>query len=176
MKYLMNSGVLSLESSSTLLAKIKSSLVGPTKKIYLPGNLPVLNISIHNLDAPERPRGDVRNRLYIMTDRELNRIAEAHPDYAPGEDPDITGWPVCRLPQVDNGRVIVQGTPFLLTMHNSQNYSLRSESGQNVLRMMHRGICGGWIFEDDHGFEPELLCGLFVFGRYLEQENEFLIV
>ena len=35
---------------------------------------------------------------------------------------------------------------------------------------------GGWLFHDDHGFAPEVLCGIFAFCRYIEQENEFLIV
>ena len=41
---------------------------------------------------------------------------------------------------------------------------------------MHRGIAGGWTLEDNCGFSPEMLCGIFIFCRYIEQENEFMIV
>ena len=39
-----------------------------------------------------------------------------------------------------------------------------------------KGIAGGWIVEDICGFVPEIICGIFIFCRYIEQENEFLIV
>jgi len=61
-------------------------------------------------------------------------------------------------------------------MHNSQNYSMKDRSGYVILQIMHRGLMGGWLFHDDHGFAPEVLCGIFAFCRYIEQENEFLIV
>ena len=40
----------------------------------------------------------------------------------------------------------------------------------------HRGLIGGWTVEDDAGFTPEILCALFTFSRYLEHENEFVVV
>lgn len=61
-------------------------------------------------------------------------------------------------------------------MHNSQNYSLINNANSEVLRIMHKGISGGWIVEDTCGFLPEIICGIFIFCRYIEQENEFLIV
>lgn len=176
MKYTMNAGVLYREPSPCPLAKIKSNFLGPTKKIYLQDDAPALKTDICNLNDTDKQLGDVRNRLYILIDRENRRIIEAHPGYAEGEDPNVIGWPICRLPRVDHAQICFRGTMYTLTMHNSQNYSLRDEKGYEILRIMHRGICGGWIFEDDHGFAPEILCGLFVFCRYIEQENEFLVV
>ena len=61
-------------------------------------------------------------------------------------------------------------------MHNSQNYSLINAHNSEVLRIMHKGIAGGWAVEDICGFVPEIICGIFIFCRYIEQENEFLIV
>ena len=176
MRYTLNAGTLYSEPSSGPLAKIKSSLLGPVKKIYLQDDEPVLKSDICNLKDTDKPQGDVRNRLYILIDRENHRVAEAHPGYAEGEDPEVAGWPICRLPRVDHAQVLIQGIVYTLTMHNSQNYSLRDEKNCEILRIMHRGICGGWVLEEHHGLEPEILCGLFAFCRYIEQENEFLVV
>ena len=70
----------------------------------------------------------------------------------------------------------VNGEEYLLTMHNSQNYSLINAHNSEVLRIMHKGIAGGWAVEDICGFVPEIICGIFIFCRYIEQENEFLVV
>ena len=43
-------------------------------------------------------------------------------------------------------------------------------------RIMHRGLCGGWSIDADEAFSPGILCGLFAFCRYMEHENEFMIV
>ena len=72
------------------------------------------------------------------------------------------------MPRVDHANIVVNGEEYLLTMHNSQNYSLLNTCNSEVLRIMHKGIAGGWIVED--------ICGIFIFCRYIEQENEFLIV
>lgn len=67
-------------------------------------------------------------------------------------------------------------TEYVLTMHNSQNYSLMDTNDLEVLCIMHKGIAGGWMVESNCGFAPEIICGIFTFCRYIEQENEFLIV
>ncbi|MBE6951540.1 MAG: hypothetical protein E7451_09425 [Ruminococcaceae bacterium] len=65
---------------------------------------------------------------------------------------------------------------YELTMHNTQSYSMRNQTGCVILQILHRGLTGGWQLRDDHGFAPEILCGIFAFCRYIEQENEWLIV
>ncbi|MBQ4552448.1 MAG: hypothetical protein IJA59_05820 [Clostridia bacterium] len=70
----------------------------------------------------------------------------------------------------------MNGEEYLLTMHNSQNYSLTNNGNSEVLCIKHKGIAGGWTVEDICGFAPEIICGIFIFCRYIEQENEFLIV
>ena len=72
--------------------------------------------------------------------------------------------------------LMIQNQHFLLTMNNSQNYSLWDDQHTEILRIMHKGLSGGWRIEDNHGFAFEVICGLFSFCRYIEQENEFLIV
>ena len=101
---------------------------------------------------------------------------DARPGYAEGDDPGVVGWPICRMPRVDHANIVVNGEEYLLTMHNSQNYSLLNTRNSEVLRIMHKGIAGGWIVEDICGLVPEIICGIFIFCRYIEQENEFLIV
>ncbi|MDE6995216.1 MAG: hypothetical protein K2P41_12460 [Lachnospiraceae bacterium] len=70
----------------------------------------------------------------------------------------------------------MDGKTFLLTMHNSQNYSLKDQNGKTVLQILHRGLIGGWLLETDFPFQAQILSGLFIFCRFIEQENEFLIV
>ena len=64
----------------------------------------------------------------------------------------------------------------ILEMHNCQNYSLKNCRGEVILQVMHRGICGGWNLVTNYDFVPEVICGLFLFCRYIEQENELLII
>lgn len=176
MRYFMKSGVLYEEASRRMLAKIKSAAVGPVKKIYCEGAAPVLKTDIRRREPLSEPMGSIRNKAYLMTDGEDHAIAVGRPAYAEGDDPAEAGWPVCRMPRVDRAEVAVRGTEYLLIMQNSQNYTLRDMGGNEALRIVHRGIAGGWNIEDDVGFPPEILCGIFVFCRYIEQENEFLVV
>ena len=44
---------------------------------------------------------------------------------------------------------------------------------QSVMQIFHRGIVGGWNIEAMDNFAPEIICGIFVFCKYIEQENEF---
>ena len=65
---------------------------------------------------------------------------------------------------------------YALVMHNSQNYGLKDPTGCTVVQIMHRGLCGGWNIDTDEAFSSGILCGIFAFCRYMEQENEFVVV
>ena len=175
MQYTIKSGVLYNEAQ-TALAKIKSALLGPQRKIFSITNETLLTADIRYLDESKASSGDVRNREYILTDTKNQLIGSAHPGYAEGDDPNVVGWPICRMPRVDHADLVMNGKEFLLTMHNSQNYSLMDTNDLEVLCIMHKGIAGGWMVESNCGFAPEIICGIFTFCRYIEQENEFLIV
>lgn len=176
MQYMIKAGVLYKSDSRASLAKIKSVLIGSLKMIHkMTGEL-LLEISIRYLDESKANTGDVRNREYILTDSEGRLLGYARPGYADGDDPEVVSWPICRMPRVDHAHVSVGGIEYVLTMHNSQNYSLTDTNNSEVLRIMHKGIAGGWSLEDSYGFTPEILCGIFTFCRYIEQENEFVIV
>ncbi|QRV22121.1 hypothetical protein I6K70_12195 [Lacrimispora saccharolytica] len=80
------------------------------------------------------------------------------------------------MPRVDSADLILQNLSAHLKMINSQNYLLSDGSGQGILSVMHRGGMGGWDLDSREEFSPEILCGIFVFCRYLEQENELIVV
>ncbi|MCI6377313.1 MAG: chromate transporter [Clostridiales bacterium] len=63
-----------------------------------------------------------------------------------------------------------------LVMQSIQNYVLTAQSGRAVVQILHKGLAGGWSIEADDKFPPEIICGIFLFCRYIEQENEFNIV
>ena len=165
MKYTIKAGVLYKNESQLALARIKSVLLGPQRKILSIAGELLLTADVRYLDESKASSGDVRNREYLLTDNENQLVGSARPGYADGDDPDVVGWPICRMPGVDHANIVVNGEEYLLTMHNSQNYSLLNTCNS-----------GGWIVEDICGFVPEIICGIFIFCRYIEQENEFLIV
>jgi len=61
-------------------------------------------------------------------------------------------------------------------MHSSRNYALKDSAGYSVVQIVRRGPAGGWDIEAVGELAPEILCGLFAFCGYMEQENESLIV
>lgn len=175
MRYVMKSGVLYREPSCAL-AKLKGVFVGPEKRVYLNDGSLVLKTAIRQLDVPAAKKADVRSYAYVMLDAADTQIAVARPDYADGDDPAIVGWPICRMPRVDRAAVEIYGKKYILIMQNSQNYTLKDTAGYIVVQVMHRGLTGGWNLDVDETFTPEILCGLFAFCRYIEQENELQIV
>lgn len=174
MKYTMKAGVLYQEDRVT--ARIKSSFAGPAKKVLSAEGRLLLQTDICNMEAPPDRQGDVRFRKYTMTVGQGVLLAAASPDYAGGDDPMAGGWPICRLPKVDRAQVNIDGVPYYLTMRNSQHYLLRESPQKVAIQILHRGLIGGWDIEAAEDFGPELICGIFIFCRYIERENEFLIV
>ena len=176
MKYTIKAGVLYKNESQLALARIKSALLGPQRNIFsIEGKL-LLTADVRYLDESKASSGDVRNREYLLTDNENQLVGSARPGYADGDNPDVVGWPICRMPRVDHANVSIDEKKYILTMHNSQNYFLVDTNDSEALHIMHKGISGGWMVESNCGFTPEIICGIFIFCRYIEQENEFLIV
>lgn len=176
MQYMMKGGVIHSGQTLRALARIKGVLSGPDKSILGEEDGLRMRADIRYPDGKREGSSDVRQKEYVLTGPEGSVVAVAHPDYAPGVGPGGDGLPVCRLPRVDHARIEMKGTDFMLTMHSSQRYTLEQDGGAEAVRITHRGIPGGWTIEDRVGFAPELLCGLFVFCRYIERENELLIV
>lgn len=174
MKYIMKSGTLYL--NDVVSARIRGAFTGSEKKIYSANGAIAMHTDIVNLDAPLNEKGNVRYRQYILSDVNGSKCAVASPDYAEGEDPTVSGWPICRMPRVDHAEVVIDGKEYLLVMQNDQNYSLSEKSGKIAVQIFHRGLCGGWDIEAADDFLSEMICGIFVFCKYIEQENEFLVV
>ncbi len=176
MRYLMKSGVLSNPKSGTAHAKVKNSFLGATKTIILPEDETTYLTDIDITDAPSGKSGDVRYRTYTLKDTDGTLFMEAHPGYAKDDAPDIVGWPICRAPKVDHAAIVLDGAEYQLLMHNSQNYSMLDSDGKALVQIMHKGISGGWTIETNLDISAWTLCGLFIFCRYIEQENEFIVV
>lgn len=174
MKYIMKEGILYF--NDIMSARIKGVFTGPEKKIYSANGTMLMHTDIANLEAPPSEMGSVRYRQYVLFNDAGNRCAAASPDYAEGDDPAIAGWPLCRMPRVDHAKVVIGGKEYLLVMQNDQNYSLSEKSGRTAVQIFHRGLGGGWNIEAAEDFAPEIICGIFVFCKYIEQENEFLVV
>ncbi len=176
MKYLMKAGILYSENGAEELAKVKGTWMGAEKQIFLPDGTLVLRTDICRPDGSMAVDNGVCFSKYVMFDAAGTEAASASPDYSEEDNPEFVGWPVCRMPRVDHAVFVFQGKQFLLTMQNSQNYMLKDKGGNPILQILHRGLAGGWKFEDKLGLPPAVLCGIFIFCRYLEKENEFLVV
>ena len=176
MKYILKAGTLYDERLQQAFAHLKREFIGSEKKILSTDGAVLLSTEIRNLDVPSEEVRTVRYREYIMRDGTGKVYAVAKPDYAEGDDPTKVGWPVCRMPQVDHAELIFKGQKYRITMHNSQNYSVKDAPGETVIQILHKGLTGGWTIEASELFEPQVICGVFSFCRYIEQENEFLIV
>lgn len=176
MRYIIKSGNIYEETQKEPLLQLKSMFIGPEKRILLPDGNVVLRTDIRQHPAPLHQKSNVRFREYIMLDSKEYMLACAKPEYSSEEDPEIHGWPACRTPKVDHAKVMIMNKTYQLTMLNSQNYVLRDESENTLLQIIHRGLGGGWDLETTGLFSPAVLCGLFFFCRYIEQENELLII
>ncbi len=174
MKYVMKSGTLS--DCEKALIRVKGDFIGPGKKLYYADGTVALQTDIRKRETGHDKTGDVRFRYYVMLDVWGNEVAVGKPDYEEGEDPISAGWPVCRMPKTAHMQLLFREREYCLRVVDSQNYTLKEPSGKIVLHISHRGLSGGWDIEADDLFPPEVVCGIFVFCRYLEQENEFIIV
>lgn len=128
--------------------------------------------------SPESSRGSdggAHFRQYVIYDRNGNVYASAEPAYDVGNRPEAE-WPGFRTVGTNQAKLLIGGQEFCLIMQNSQNYYMEDGDGKTVLKVLHRGLAGGWDIESADGISPEMACGIFVFCRYLEQENEFLAV
>lgn len=175
MNYMLKSGIL-YGKANMPQARLKRDDLGSGKKIFHMDGTLAAKTEIRHAEEDQYSPGDVRNRTYILTDCSGTEMGIGHPHYAPGEDPLIAGWPVCRLPRVDRATIHLGNSSYTLSMLNSQNYLMKDDFGKSVLQIIHRGLNGGWNIEAEEHFSEEEICGMFVFCRYIEQENEFLIV
>ena len=171
MNYIMKSGI--IYAGDKALARLKNDFTGSKRKICSMGGEVLLSARV--VCTGEEP-GDVRSHRYVMVDADGGTVGAVNPEYAEEERPEVNGWPVCRLPKVESARGTICGRLCTLFMQDSRNYRLSDDNGNCLVLVVHRGIMSGWDISDFSGFPPEVLCGIFVFCRYIAQENEFIIV
>lgn len=151
---------------------VKGSLFDSKKTILTPDGTVELVTEIQAKDHGAR----LQDRRYIMMDQSGQTLAVGLPAYEKSADPEVMGWPIYRSPHVDHATIRLGGRELCLYMLNSQNYRLVDTQDKPVFELIHNGLRGGWNIETEKNLEPRLLLGLFVFCRYLEQENEFITV
>ena len=174
-RYILAAGTLHRAGEKSPLMSIRGTVSDQEKKLLSPAGELVAITDIHRETACHGA-DRVDGHTYLLTDGGGREHAAATPCYAAGNDPVDTGWPVCHMPRADHADVILEGQQYDMVMHSGQDYSLYDRGHREVVHILHRGIMGGWTIEDETGLPPEDLCGLFLFCRYLERENEFLTV
>ena len=174
MNYMLKSGHFICPSDPAVRLRIRKTLSGPEKKILSDDDRLYMKTEI--VKSAGSCNGDVRIKEYRLLDPQNRPVAVAHPEYAPNEDPVVNGWPLSHMPKVDHADLSFRNTNYRLFMENSQTYHLLDHDGKKIVSFQHNGLPGGWKISDSTGFSPEILCGFFIFCRYIEQENEFLVV
>ena len=175
-KYIIAAGALRRAGDKSALMSIKGTVSGQETKLLSPKGELVAKADVYSGTSDGHGMDRVDRHSYVLTDGDGQEHAAATPHYAAGNDPTDAGWPVCRMPRADHADVTLEGEEYDMVMHSGQDYSLYDRAHREEVHILHRGIMGGWIIEDETGLPPEDLCGLFVFCRYLERENEFLTV
>ena len=176
MKYRLKSGVLYGQNGEQPLVRIKGAFQGSEKEILAPDNHLLYRIDVRQLQTASVPSGSVQKKEYVMYTEEGNEYTVAKPDYADGDNPADVGWPICRMPRVDHATLSFEGISYTLVMENEQNYTLVDTMHHQVVQILHCGLAGGWNIEAPEEFPVVFLCGLFIFCRYIEKENEFVVV
>lgn len=173
MIYYLTAGVLCAADEAQPLAHIRGCLCGAEKQVFNGDNSLLLRTDIRLLypDAQAVPAKE-----YVMYGPDGSELAVARPRCSTGDDPSAASWPVCRMPRADEAVLTMEGREYTLVMENVQNYVLTDAQGRCAVRIIHRGMTGGWKLDVSQPLSPPLLCGLFIFCRYLEKENEFVVI
>ncbi|WP_312503479.1 hypothetical protein [Lacrimispora sp.] len=178
MNLLLKSGTLyrtDNKAAGPALANIHNRLFGLEKQI-IAGEKQFLTQIRTEIFTGERILG-AGSRQYLLKNSDGEILLSGVPRYAEENDPSIVGQFIYRIPRVSYVELMFQNRNGLLRMINSQNYRLTDPSGKVILTLLRRGIfSGGWNLDAAEEFRPEFLCGIFIFCRYMEQENEFPIV
>ncbi len=171
--FYIKSGTLYDKTTDKACASIRNISLGPDKKILSSDGKTEMRVMIENSD-PEDP-DDLNGRRYQLKNSQGDIVMSGHPRYSEEEDFETGAYAINRLPKVDHCDVHIK-EDYDLIMHNCQNYSLFDRKGKEVLRIMHKGIAGGWDIEEEEAFSFEEILGLFMFSRYIEKENEYMII
>lgn len=109
---------------------------------------------------------------YIIKEKDGRLLAEGRPGYS-GQAP---VQPLSRGPRADHVVTRLPDISCRLIMQNSQNFILTADGGRRMMELIHNGVSGGWNITADGSLDVMLVMGIFLFSRYLEKENEFVVV
>lgn len=171
MHYTMKSGALLAEDGRPA-ARIAADPMNTARTVTVDGSNVSFRTRIQNSAAGTEHSGDARFHTYLLENQQGQVLMQAVPVYDQQDDPDKQGWPVCRMPGIDHAQLTLEGGQYLLTMADRQHYTLTDAQG-TAMQLRHRELCGGWDLEDFRQLPAQILCGIFLFCRYLEQEIAF---
>lgn len=178
--YILKSGCLYSTKDSgamdAVLARIHTPLCGPQKHILSPNGTLLSYTEIWQASHAPWQLNAAYNREYVLLSKAGAQLASAQPQYARQEDPQSHGWPLNHTPRVETAQAEIAGSRYLLAMKSGQEYLICGDNQTPFLHIQHRGIAGGWDLQSAQPLDPQLICGLFLFCRYLERENEFITV
>lgn len=174
MKYKMKAGVLYQED--TIQGRVEGGLCTRNRSIFSPEGQVLFHAEIREREYVTERGEKIKGHRYVMDTPDGQCYASAQPDYTPWEMAETGKLPANRIPKIDYAWLNLQDQKYVLIMGNSCTYRLLMMSGKKMVQINHCGIGGGWVVETWKDFPPAFLCGLFVFCRYLERENELLLI
>ncbi|MFU0831420.1 MAG: hypothetical protein ACFWUC_00535 [Oscillospiraceae bacterium] len=121
-------------------------------------------------------RPGTQGKEYVITDAQEQIVVIGKPMCSEEENSDVDSEIMFPMSRMDTVRLEMNHTVFNLRMRNSQNYCLEDEKGQKKLEMIHNGITGGWTVETEDAIDPLILMGIFLFSRYLDKENQYVVI
>lgn len=177
MKYLIQAGNLYEINQNQIgkkLVSLKSPFYTVKKTLLSSEGRPCF---FTDMKQPGLPKSNLK-KAYVLLDEKARAILTGFPGYAVSSDSSNTAQPLSHVPRMDHVAIIVEPEKAALTlaMLNSQNYRLTDSKNQAAADIYHNGIAGGWTIETGKDFSPFILMGLYIFSRYLDKENEFLVV
>lgn len=95
----------------------------------------------------------------------------------------LTGYPTynknyiaLNAPRINHIKLFMNHKIYELSMKDNLECNLVDQSNYNIANLVHNKKGGGWLLKADPVFSPYILMGLFLFCRYLDKENEFIMI
>ena len=170
MKYYIRSGKLYAADNSRTspsLCSIVSPFYSPEKTVAGQDGAVLFTTDLAQDKSRKYPEG----RSYLIKSPEGAIKGRGYLQYADGQ----SSQSVCRMPRINRVAMDVKGTIYTLKMQNSQNYVL-SAGDRRVLEIVHNQEAGGWNVESAEEVSPDFIMVFYIFSRYLDKENEFIVV
>lgn len=159
MRYTLKSGILFTENQQPV-ARISTESIGSVRTIALAQTGAVFCTRIQNHALGTEKSAAAQFHEYLLEDDSGKILLRAQPVFLPKAAPS----------RIDHAQLHLYGAAFRLVMADRQHYYLEDSSGRRPWQLVHRGLVGGWCMDTRLPCSAQILCGLFLFCRYLEQE------